>query len=81
MVFVILNVQNDEKIGFRHISATVGYLSAFPFHLQARKLKALMESTFGWDLEDNAVNLIDEDDEVIWIMITSIIISPLLHIG
>jgi hypothetical protein len=44
MVFVILNVQNDEKIGFRHISATVGYLSAFPFHLQARKLKALMES-------------------------------------
>jgi A1 cistron-splicing factor AAR2 len=49
--------------------------------LQARKLKALMESTFGWDLEDNAVNLIDEDDEVIWIMITSIIISPLLHIG
>lgn len=29
----------------------------------ARKLKALLETTFGWDLEDNAVNLIDEDDE------------------
>lgn len=29
----------------------------------ARKLKMLLETTFGWDLEDNAVNLIDEDDE------------------
>ncbi|XP_066348471.1 uncharacterized protein [Miscanthus floridulus] len=29
----------------------------------ARKLKSLLETTFGWDLEDNAVNLIDEDDE------------------
>ncbi|WVZ83675.1 hypothetical protein U9M48_030800 [Paspalum notatum var. saurae] len=29
----------------------------------ARKLKTLLETTFGWDLEDNAVNLIDEDDE------------------
>jgi A1 cistron-splicing factor AAR2 len=32
--------------------------------MQARKLKSLLETTFGWDLEDNAVNLIDEDDEV-----------------
>lgn len=32
--------------------------------MQARKLKALLETTFGWDLEDNAMNLIDEDDEV-----------------
>ena len=31
--------------------------------MQARKLKSLLETTFGWDLEDNAVNLIDEDDE------------------
>ncbi|NP_001399355.1 cePP protein isoform 2 [Zea mays] len=29
----------------------------------ARKLKSLLETTFGWDLEDDAVNLIDEDDE------------------
>jgi len=29
----------------------------------ARKLKTLLETTFGWDLEDNAMNLIDEDDE------------------
>nr|CAB3486445.1 unnamed protein product [Digitaria exilis] len=29
----------------------------------ARKLKTLLETTFGWDLEDNAVNLIGEDDE------------------
>ncbi|TVU07028.1 hypothetical protein EJB05_47067 [Eragrostis curvula] len=29
----------------------------------SRKLKALLETTFGWDLENNAVNLIDEDDE------------------
>ncbi|VAH39934.1 unnamed protein product [Triticum turgidum subsp. durum] len=29
----------------------------------ARKLKTLLETTFGWDLENNAVNLIDEDDE------------------
>jgi hypothetical protein len=24
----------------------------------------LLETTFGWDLDNNAVNLIDEDDEV-----------------
>jgi hypothetical protein len=36
----------------------------FPSHMQARKLKSLLETTFGWDLEDDAVNLIDEDDEV-----------------
>ncbi|KAM3393488.1 hypothetical protein ACQJBY_014289 [Aegilops geniculata] len=29
----------------------------------ARKLKTLLETTFGWDLENNAANLIDEDDE------------------
>ncbi|KAK3143152.1 hypothetical protein QOZ80_4BG0359110 [Eleusine coracana subsp. coracana] len=29
----------------------------------SRKLKTLLETTFGWDLENNAVNLIDEDDE------------------
>ncbi|XP_062225142.1 uncharacterized protein LOC133923877 [Phragmites australis] len=29
----------------------------------ARKLKMLLETTFGWDLENNAVNLIYEDDE------------------
>ncbi|XP_062184689.1 uncharacterized protein LOC133888449 [Phragmites australis] len=29
----------------------------------ARELKTLLEATFGWDLENNAVNLIDEDDE------------------
>uniref|UniRef100_A0A0D9W1Z8 AAR2 splicing factor homolog n=1 Tax=Leersia perrieri TaxID=77586 RepID=A0A0D9W1Z8_9ORYZ len=28
-----------------------------------RKLKSLLETTFGWDLDDNTVNLIDEDDE------------------
>ncbi|KAL5214528.1 hypothetical protein ABZP36_003680 [Zizania latifolia] len=28
-----------------------------------RKLKSLLETTFGWDLENNVVNLIDEDDE------------------
>lgn len=43
---------------------TLGYLLAFPSHMQARKLKTLLETTFGWDLEDNAMNLIDEDDEV-----------------
>jgi hypothetical protein len=32
--------------------------------IQARKLKTLLETTFGWDLENSAVNLIDEDDEV-----------------
>ncbi|RLM75451.1 hypothetical protein C2845_PM15G01100 [Panicum miliaceum] len=30
---------------------------------KARKLKTLLETTFGWDLEDNAVNLIDDDEE------------------
>ncbi|GJN12032.1 hypothetical protein PR202_ga30275 [Eleusine coracana subsp. coracana] len=34
---------------------------------KSRKLKTLLETTFGWDLENNAVNLIDEDDEVNWI--------------
>lgn len=29
----------------------------------ARKLKMLLETTFGWDFENNAANLIDEDDE------------------
>ncbi|KAM0901477.1 hypothetical protein ACQ4PT_020011 [Festuca glaucescens] len=29
----------------------------------ARKLKTLLETTFGWDLENSAANLIDEDDE------------------
>uniref|UniRef100_A0A0E0KMF3 AAR2 splicing factor homolog n=1 Tax=Oryza punctata TaxID=4537 RepID=A0A0E0KMF3_ORYPU len=29
----------------------------------ARKLKSLLETTFGWDLDNNTVNLIDEDDE------------------
>ncbi|XP_006652089.2 protein AAR2 homolog isoform X1 [Oryza brachyantha] len=28
-----------------------------------RKLKSLLETTFGWDLDNNTVNLIDEDDE------------------
>lgn len=39
-------------------------LVTFPSRMQARKLKTLLETTFGWDLEDNAINLIDEDDEV-----------------
>ncbi|KAM0827677.1 hypothetical protein ACQ4PT_068026 [Festuca glaucescens] len=29
----------------------------------ARKLKTLLETTFGWDLENSVANLIDEDDE------------------
>jgi len=29
----------------------------------ARKLKMLLETTFGWDLENSTANLIDEDDE------------------
>lgn len=36
--------------------------------IQARKLKTLLETTFGWDLENNAANLIDEDDEVSRVM-------------
>uniref|UniRef100_A0A0E0P4W6 Protein AAR2 homolog n=1 Tax=Oryza rufipogon TaxID=4529 RepID=A0A0E0P4W6_ORYRU len=30
---------------------------------KTRKLKSLLETTFGWDLDNNTVNLIDEDDE------------------
>lgn len=29
----------------------------------ARKLKTLLETTFGWELKNSAANLIDEDDE------------------
>ena len=55
---------NDEKFVSDMLLYTLGYLLAFPSHMQARKLKTLLETTFGWDLEDNAMNLIDEDDEV-----------------
>ncbi|KAG8064155.1 hypothetical protein GUJ93_ZPchr0004g39652 [Zizania palustris] len=30
---------------------------------KTRKLKSLLETTFGWDLENNVVSIIDEDDE------------------
>uniref|UniRef100_A0A0D9XAW6 Uncharacterized protein n=1 Tax=Leersia perrieri TaxID=77586 RepID=A0A0D9XAW6_9ORYZ len=37
----------------------------FLYHLsKTRKLKSLLETTFGWDLDDNMANLIDEDDEI-----------------
>jgi hypothetical protein len=49
---------------FQTYYCTLESLLIFPSHMQARKLKSLLETTFGWDLEDNAVNLIDEDDEV-----------------
>jgi len=54
---------NDEKFVSDMVLYTLGYLLTFPSHMQARKLKTLLETTFGWDLEDNAMNLIDEDDE------------------
>lgn len=35
------------------------------FKFQTRKLKRLLETVFGWDFEDNAMGLIfEEDDEV-----------------